>query len=87
MKNHNILALGLCALLLSACASDSWGQKQTLGTLGGAAGGGLLGAQFGHGAGNLAATAAGAVLGGYVGNEVGASLDNGDRAAAYCWSR
>ena len=70
------------AALLSGCASDSWGTKQTVGTLGGAAAGGLLGAQFGKGSGALAMTAVGGLLGAYVGNEIGASLDNADRAAA-----
>src|SRR5262245_55821711 len=78
----NVTALALVALLsLSACQSDSWGQKQTIGTLGGAAAGGLLGSQFGKGTGNVIATAVGVGLGGWLGNEIGASLDNADRAA------
>ena len=75
-----ISALGLAALLsLAACQSDSWGQKQTVGTLGGAAAGGLIGSQFGKGTGNVIATAAGVALGGWLGNEIGASLDAADR--------
>lgn len=67
------------ALVLAGCSGQ--GQKQTGGTLVGAAAGGLLGAQFGSGAGKLAATAVGALAGAWLGNEVGASLDNADKAA------
>ena len=74
-----VLAL-LALLALGACAGrDGPGTKQTIGGLGGAALGGLLGAQFGSGTGKLAATAAGAVLGGLVGSEIGRSLDEVDR--------
>jgi surface antigen len=77
----NISALALVALLsLSACQSQGWGQKQTVGTLGGAAAGGLIGNQFGKGTGNVIATAAGVALGGWLGNEIGASLDSADQA-------
>ncbi|HVY12174.1 MAG TPA: RT0821/Lpp0805 family surface protein [Alphaproteobacteria bacterium] len=68
------------ALALTACQSDNWGQKQTLGTMGGAAAGGLIGSQFGKGTGNVMATVAGVALGGWLGNEIGASLDSADRA-------
>jgi surface antigen len=54
------------------------GTKQTVGTLGGAAGGGLLGSQIGGGTGKLAATAAGTLLGAFLGSQVGKSLDNAD---------
>lgn len=67
----------LCALL-AGCAGYS-GPKQTGGTLLGAAGGGLAGAQIGSGTGQLAATAAGALLGALIGSEAGASLDRADR--------
>ena len=69
------------ALLLSGCLGQGQGQKQTGGTLVGAAAGGLLGSQFGDGAGKLAATAIGALAGAYVGNQIGESLDNADKAA------
>ncbi len=69
------------ALSLSACQSDEWGQKQSIGTVVGAGGGALLGNQFGKGTGNVIATAIGAVAGGWLGNEIGSSLDNADRAA------
>ena len=67
----------LCALL-AGCANYP-GAKQTGGTLLGAAGGGLAGAQIGSGTGQLAATAAGALLGALIGSEAGASLDRADQ--------
>ena len=67
------------ALVLAGCSGQ--GQKQTGGTLVGAAAGGLLGSQFGSGAGKLAATAIGVLAGAWIGNEVGTSLDNADKAA------
>lgn len=73
--------LVVAALSLSACQTDSWGQKQSIGTLGGAAGGALLGNQFGKGTGNVVMTALGAVAGAWLGNEIGSSLDNADKAA------
>lgn len=80
--SHTPLALVLVAALsLSACQTDQWGQKQSIGTLGGAAGGALLGNQFGKGTGNVVMTAIGAVAGAWLGNEIGSSLDNADRAA------
>ena len=81
-RSLSTLALLLVAALsLSACQSQGWGPKQTIGTLGGAAGGALLGNQFGKGTGNVVATALGAVAGAWLGNEVGSSLDNADKAA------
>lgn len=70
-----VLAIGL-----AACQTT--GQKQTGGTLLGAAAGGLLGSQFGQGTGQLAFTAAGTILGAFVGNQVGQSLDRTDRLFA-----
>ncbi len=51
-----LAAIGML-LLLGAC-----------GTMAGAAGGGLVGNQFGHGSGKAAATAAGVVGGGLLGH-------------------
>jgi surface antigen len=72
----------LAALMLSvtACQTDSWGTKQTLGTGAGAIGGGLLGSQIGGGSGQLWATGAGVLLGALVGSEIGSSLDRADQA-------
>jgi surface antigen len=67
------------ALALAGCAGQ--GDKQTGGTLVGAAAGGLLGAQFGTGTGKLVGTALGVLAGAYLGNQVGQSLDNADQAA------
>lgn len=73
--NRLIPAL-LIILLLPACQGS--GTKQTVGTVGGAALGGLLGSQFGGGTGNLVATGLGVFLGGLVGSEIGKSLDRAD---------
>lgn len=81
MKAAKILAILALVALLPACQASNYGTKQTVGTLGGAAAGGLLGSQFGGGTGKLIATAGGVLLGGWLGNEIGASLDNADRAA------
>lgn len=54
------------------------GTKQGIGTLGGAAAGGLLGAQAGKGSGKLAMTALGTIAGALAGNSVGSSLDKAD---------
>lgn len=55
------------------------GGKETAGTLLGAAGGGLLGSQFGKGKGKIAMTALGVLAGAGIGNSIGASLDRSDR--------
>ncbi len=78
-KTKNTALIVSAALLLSACQAEGSGQKQAVGTLGGAALGGLLGSQIGHGTGQLVATGAGVLLGGWLGNEIGASLDRADR--------
>ena len=70
-----ILAPALALLLLGGCVSNGTGPNQTMGTLVGAAAGGLAGSQFGSGNGRLAATAAGTLLGAYAGNQWGAAVD------------
>ncbi len=73
----------MIALLTAACAQNGqYGKKQTFGALGGAAAGGLLGAQIGSGKGQLAATAAGVLLGALIGSEIGRSMDDVDRLKA-----
>ena len=67
------------ALVLAGCSGQ--GQKQTGGSLVGAAAGGLLGAQFGSGTGKLVGTALGVLAGAWLGSEVGKTLDNADKAA------
>lgn len=80
-----VVFAGLLALSLAACTGDQYGNpygpKQTGGTLIGAAAGGLLGAQVGHGGGRLAAVAIGTLGGALIGSEIGKSLDRADRIA------
>ncbi len=77
------VAVMVATLGLGACAQDGrYGSKQTIGALGGAAAGGLLGAQIGHGKGQLAATAAGVLIGALIGSEIGRSMDEVDRMKA-----
>ncbi len=78
----HIAAISVAAALISGCASDM-GEKQTLGGLLGAAGGGLLGAQFGRGSGQLAATAAGTLMGALIGSNIGRTMDEVDRLKAH----
>jgi len=81
MFRKSFLATIALIFLLPACNAQNMGNKQTFGTLGGAALGGFLGSKIGKGDGRLAATAAGVVLGGFLGSELGSSLDQADRMA------
>ena len=67
-------------MLLAAC-SEQGGQKESIGTLLGAVGGGLAGSQGGSGRGQLLAVGAGTLLGALIGNQVGKSLDRADKLA------
>ncbi len=69
------------ALLLLAACDGNVGTKEGFGTIAGAVGGGLLGAQIGSGSGQLVGVAAGTLLGAFLGNEVGKSLDRADQTA------
>lgn len=80
MRLKTIVSLAAAVALVSAC--ESTGPKQTFGTLGGAAVGGLIGSQFGKGAGGMAATGLGVLLGGLVGSEIGKSMDRTDQLYA-----
>lgn len=82
MIRKTLLASLSVLMLLTACQASEMGTKEGVGTLGGAAAGGLLGSQIGKGSGRLAATGAGVLLGAWLGNEIGASLDKADRAEA-----
>lgn len=77
IKKATLLASLAIAALLAGCAT-----KEDTGTLFGAAAGGLIGNQFGHGGGKVAATIGGAVLGGLIGNRIGKSMDDEDRRRA-----
>jgi len=77
-------AFPLLAILMttSACSTlDDMGNKQALGTLGGAAAGGFAGSQFGSGKGKLVTTGLGVLLGAVFGGEIGSSLDKADQLA------
>ncbi len=77
MKLRTLVAVLAIALTATACAGRT-GPKQTVGTLGGAAVGGLIGSQIGSGKGRLIATGAGVFLGGLIGSEIGRSMDEVD---------
>ncbi|MDD5586625.1 MAG: RT0821/Lpp0805 family surface protein [Alphaproteobacteria bacterium] len=81
MIRKSLLGTLALVMLLPAC-TENVGTKQGVGTLGGAALGGLLGSQIGHGTGQMVATGAGVFLGGLLGSELGKSLDRADRLAA-----
>ncbi len=81
MKFKASIAILLIAFTTTACSNDR-GVKQTVGGLGGAIAGGLLGAQFGKGNGQIVAAATGAVLGGFLGSEVGRYMDDEDKRKA-----
>ena len=77
-----ISATGLAVLLLAGCADMENNPKQTLGTIGGAGIGALIGSQIGSGKGQLAAVAIGTLAGAWAGSEVGKSLDKADKLYA-----
>lgn len=81
MKLKSIAAISLVAVSVSACAGSNMGQKQTVGGVLGAIGGGVAGAQFGKGNGQLVGVAAGTLLGALIGSEAGKSLDRADQLA------
>ncbi|WP_305044076.1 RT0821/Lpp0805 family surface protein [Geoalkalibacter sp.] len=74
-----LLAILLVLVLTLAGCATAPGPKETGGTLIGAAGGGLLGAQVGKGRGQLIAVAVGTLAGALIGQEVGRSLDRADQ--------
>lgn len=76
MKIQRSLIIISSVVVLSGCAG--MGPKQTGGTLIGAAGGALIGSQFGGGSGQLIGTAIGATAGAIGGGYVGKQLDDDD---------
>jgi surface antigen len=91
MKTSSLIAVVAAASMLTACQqggppgsgvmSGGGLNKQDVGTVAGAIGGGVIGSTMGGGAGKTAAIIGGSLLGGMLGNTIGASLDNADRAA------
>jgi surface antigen len=79
MLNKSVIAVLAGSILLAGCQTDNWGGGETIGTLGGAAGGGLIGSSLGGGA---AGTLAGVLLGGFVGNQLGGVVDDEDKRRA-----
>ena len=80
--HRTIIAATASLCILTGCDTiNSFGPKQSFGTLGGAAAGGLAGSQFGSGSGKLVTTGLGVVLGALLGGEVGSSLDRADQLA------
>ncbi len=71
-----IIGCVFLAATLSACQNMN---KQDVGTLTGAAVGGLVGSQFGSGQGQIVAAVGGAILGGFIGGQIGKSMDRTDR--------
>lgn len=86
MKTKLTALVLAAALSLGGCAQNGqpneWGMgnKQTIGTAGGAILGGLVGSKMGKGSGQLWATGAGALLGAFAGSSIGKSLDQADMA-------
>ena len=86
MKIKMMAAVMALTLSLTACQHTGQpifgdaGTKESIGTVGGAVLGGVLGSKVGGGSGQLWATGAGALLGAYVGNSIGQSLDRADMA-------
>lgn len=76
-------SLAIILTLATGCDTlENAGTKRTIGLLGGAGVGGLLGSKIGGGSGQLAATAAGTLLGAFLGNQIGSSLDKADKTYA-----
>lgn len=82
------LARGTASLLLAAslslgaCQTGNMSSGETVGTLGGAVAGGLLGSRFGGGSGKLATTAIGTLLGAFAGRELGRRFSDADQQRA-----
>jgi surface antigen len=77
MLRKHAIAILAGSLLLTACQTDNWGGGETVGTLGGAAAGGLAGSALFHG--SAAGTLGGVLLGGFLGNQLGGMVDDEDR--------
>lgn len=86
---NNLLKYLVFLLLISlslpsrAECENSSGGGEILGTLAGAAIGGLVGSQFGSGTGKSVAIGAGVVAGGFLGNKIGKELSCKDQQYHY----
>lgn len=78
MKLVKALVVTGAVLAVSACNATN----QQIGTVSGAAIGGIVGNQFGKGSGRIAATALGALAGGIIGSGIGRNLDANSRQHA-----
>jgi surface antigen len=77
-----LLAVAVALPLVFGCAADGTADKQTVGTLLGAAAGIALGSMVGDGSGRAAAMVAGGLLGGLAGSAIGRQLEERDRLLA-----
>ena len=73
-----ISAMSVLVVSLGGCASDG-GNKRTIGTIGGAVVGGVIGSQIGGGTGKTIAIIAGSAIGAYLGSEIGGYMDRQDQ--------
>jgi surface antigen len=80
IKIHKLIAS--VAILIALASPAHADDDALLGTLGGAALGGFIGNQFGHGAGRMAATGLGAFTGAVIGNSFASSLER-ENAPSY----
>jgi len=74
--SKSLIAAVFAVAGLAACGGNPTGRGETVGTVGGAAVGGMAGSAMGGG---TAGTVGGAVLGGVIGNEVGERYDERNR--------
>ena len=73
MKKYTTISVIAASLFLAGCATG--GTKQTVGTFAGAAGGALLGSQFGGGSGQIVGAVLGTVGGALAGGAIGKHMD------------
>lgn len=78
-----IFSLVALSVNVRAECQESSGGGEILGTLAGAAIGGLVGSQFGSGTGKSVAIGAGVVAGGFLGNRIGRELSCKDQEYHY----
>jgi hypothetical protein len=84
---NRIVALGVAGLIAAAAPAQAGGPNETLGTIIGAAGGGLIGSQIGRGPGKAAATVAGIAVGAAIGNGIGRDADRAGPGPVYVHER